>query len=416
MNRNSLHPGVAITGLGILSCIGNSKEQVITSLQAGKSGIVSDPERVKKGFKSPFTGKIRDFSIEDLGLKRKELRTMCQPALFAMHAVRDAVADSALSRDLLENGRCGVVFGNDSTVKAGVECVDTVKKYGETRYIGTGSIFRLMNSTITMNLALHFGIKGANWTISSACSSGSNALGQAYMLVKSGMQDIVLAGGAQELNWMSTAGFDALGAFATGFDNPEHASRPFDLGRNGLVPSGGAACLIVENLEHARKRGAKIYGIIKGYGFSSLIGANLSESEPAGVGKAMKNALVDADIDVSQISYINAHATSTSTGDRIEAQAINDLFGEKVPVSSTKSITGHECWMSGASEAVYTILMAENRFLASNANFHGFEPDFPQINVVAEPVDCKIDYALSNSFGFGGTNVSIVFDFLNTEF
>ena len=413
LSRITSSTRAAITGLGILSCIGNSKEQVGRSLKMGLSGIVEDPERIKRGFKSPLTGKIKNFFPDQLGLKRKQLRSMCEPALFAHHAVRDAVIDAGLPKELLETGRCGVVFGNDSTLKAGVECVDIARKYGETRYIGTGSIFRLMNSTITMNLAAHFGIKGANWTISSACSSGSNALGQAYMLIKSGLQDIVIAGGAQETNWMSTAGFDALGAFSNRCNNPEHASRPFDAGRDGLVPSGGAACLIVENMEHALNRGSKIYGLIRGYGFSSSMGDNLSESNPRGVSMAMKNALKDAVIDVSEIDYINAHATSTRTGDRIEAKAIYDMFGDRVPVSSTKSITGHECWMSGASEALYTVLMARKNFLAPNVNFHGFEPGFPRIRIVKKSIDGKINFALSNSFGFGGTNAAIVFDFLN---
>jgi 3-oxoacyl-[acyl-carrier-protein] synthase-1 len=410
MGKSSDEIRVAVTGLGILSCIGNSKEEVTRSLQQGRSGIVRDDLRVEKGFRSPLTGKIRNFSPKDLGLKRKQMRTMCEPALYACSAVTDAIADAGLEPKDLESSRCGIVFGNDSTVKAGVECLDTAREYNGTHNIGTGSIFKLMNSTITMNLAQIFKIKGANWTVSSACSSGSNALGQAYMLIKSGLQDIVLSGGAQETNWMSVAGFDSLGAFSTHPD-PAKACRPFDAARDGLVPSGGGASLVVENLDHARKRGARIYGIIQGYGFSSQIGANLSESNAEGVGLAIENALISARIGADQIDYINAHATSTLSGDRIEAMAIHNIFGNRVPVSSTKSMTGHECWMSGASEAVYTILMAHHGFLAPNVNFHGFEPDFPEINIVKEARDHTINHAISNSFGFGGTNAAVVFDF-----
>ena len=401
---------VAVTGLGILSCIGNSKAEVTNSLELGRSGIVSDDLRIEKGFRSSLTGKIKNFSPENLGLKRKQMRTMCEPALYAYSAAFDAISDAGLKPEELETSRCGIIFGNDSTVKAGVECIDTARKYKGTRDIGTGAIFRLMNSTITMNLAQIFKIRGANWTISSACSSGSNALGQAYMLIKSGLQDIVIAGGAQETNWMAIAGFDSLGAFSTNPD-PEKACSPFDAARDGLVPSGGGASLVIENLDHARSRGARIYGIIRGYGFSSEIGSNLSESNSQGVGMAIENALISAKLDAGQIDYINAHATSTRSGDRIEAMAIHRIFGTRVPVSSTKSMTGHECWMSGASEAIYTILMAQQGFLAPNINFHGFEPDFPEINVIKETRAHTINHAISNSFGFGGTNAAIVFDF-----
>lgn len=415
------HPGeieVAVTGLGILSCIGNTKKEVVISLENGRSGIVIDDLRVEKGFRSALTGQINNFSScnlgKALGLKRKQMRTMCEPALYGFSATMDAICDANLSPEHLESSRCGIIFGNDSTVKAGVECVDTARKHKGNHYIGTGSIFQLMNSTITMNLAQIFKVKGANWTISSACSSGSNAMGQGYMLIKSGLQDIVIAGGAQETNWMALAGFDSLGAFSTNPD-PQKACRPFDRDRDGLVPSGGGASLVLERLDHAKKRGARIYAVISGYGFSSQIGSNLSESNAQGVGMAMENALISARLEPDKINYINAHATSTQSGDRIEAMAIDKIFGTRVPVSSTKSMTGHECWMSGASEAVYTILMAHNGFIAPNVNFNGFEPGFPQINVIGETKPHTINHALSNSFGFGGTNASLVFDFSRAD-
>jgi 3-oxoacyl-[acyl-carrier-protein] synthase-1 len=402
---------VAVTGMGIVSCIGKSLEEVTASLMAGRSGIVFDKERMKKGFRSPLTGKIKNFHPRELGLTRKNLRTMCEPALYSWFAANDAVNDAGLLEEDLKNDRCGIVFGNDSTIKAAVEAIEPVGEYGETHFIGSGSIFRAMNSTATMNLAAFFEIGGANWTLSAACASSAHAIGQALMLIRGGLQDIVITGGAQETNWMSMASFDSLGAFSTRFDSPEEASRPFDALRDGLVPSGGAASLIIEDLDHAKKRNAHIYCIIGGYGFSSCAGQNLSSPGNKGLFAAMKNALSDSGLSSSQIDYINAHATSTPIGDLAEAVAINQLFGDKVPVSSTKSMTGHECWMSGASEAIYTILMARNGFMAPNINFTEFQDDFPKINVVREKTSAEIKYALSNSFGFGGTNASVLFDF-----
>ncbi len=402
---------VAVTGMGIVSCIGNSLKEVTASLMAGKSGIVFDKDRQEKGFRSPLTGKINNFNPKELGFSRKTLRTMCEPALYACAAANDAVKDAGLSDEYLKNDRCGIVFGNDSTIKAGAEAIEQVREYGETHFIGSGSVFRAMNSTVTMNLAAFFGIGGANWTLSAACASSAHAIGQALMLIRGGLQDVVITGGAQETNWMSMASFDSIGAFSTKFDSPEKASRPFDASRDGLVPSGGAASLIIEDLEHAKKRNAKIYCVISGYGFSSCAGKNLSSPGNKGLIAAMENALSDSGIPCSRIDYVNAHATSTPMGDLAEAVAINQVFGNKVPVSSTKSMTGHECWMSGASEAVYTILMARNGFMAPNINFSEFQDDFPKINIVRQKTSAEIKYALSNSFGFGGTNAAVLFDF-----
>ncbi len=401
----------AITGMGIISCIGNSLEEVTHSLKAGRSGIVLDEERRESGFRSALTGRVTGFNPKKWGFSRKTLRTMCEPARFACAAATDAVNDAGLLEEHLKNERCGIIFGNDSTVRAGVESIDLAREYGETHFIGSGSIFRTMNSTVSMNLATYFGIRGANWTISAACASGAHAIGQAGMLIRSGMQDIVIVGGAQETNWMGMAGFDSLGAFSTQRDKPEEASRPFDALRDGLVPSGGAACLILENLDHAVKRNAKIYGRIAGYGFSSRTGSSLSAPSRRGAAKAIQNALADAGIKPSRVDYINAHATSTPTGDLVEAATIETVFGLNTPVSSTKSMTGHECWMAGASEAVYTVLMAQNRFIAPNINFTTFEDDFPKINIIRKQTPSEINYAVSNSFGFGGTNASVVFDF-----
>ncbi|MCK5838156.1 MAG: beta-ketoacyl-[acyl-carrier-protein] synthase family protein, partial [Desulfobacula sp.] len=314
MKKNKLK-SVAITGIGIVSCLGNDMESVVSALKNGHSGIVYDEQRKNLGFKSPLTSKLNGFAPKDLGLTKKALRTMCEPALFSFSAAKDAVKDSGISQDLIQSDRCGVIFGNDSTIKAGVESIEIAKKYKETHYIGSRYIFRAMNSTITMNLADHFKTRGANWTISAACASGAHVIGQALMMIRSGYQDIIIAGGAQEINWMSMASFDSLNAFSSRIDDPEKASRPFDKERNGLVPGGGAASIVIEDLDHAISRGADIYCIIEGYGFSSGIGKNLSEPNAKGSVKAMGNALNDAGITPGQIDYISAHATSTLTGD-----------------------------------------------------------------------------------------------------
>ncbi len=401
----------AITGLGIISCIGQTLEEVAHSLKQGKSGIVLDESRLKRGFRSGLTGRIADFDPRHWGLTRKMLRTMGEPAQYAGAAAIDAVKDSGLPPEALRNERCGLIFGNDSSIGASVEAIEMAREHGATHYLGSGYVFQAMNSTISMNLAAYFGTQGANWSLSAACASGAHVIGQALLLIRSGLHDIVIVGGAQETNWQSIASFDAIGAFSIRHHAPEKACRPFDAERDGLVPSGGAACLVLEELEHARKRGAHIYGIVRGYGFSSQAGANLSEPSLAGAIRAMQRALEDGGVGCHEVDYINAHATSTPAGDLVEAQAIAEVFGAGVPVSSTKSMTGHECWMAGASEALYTVLMARDGFIAPNVNFNSFQPDCPRIKIVPECIPANIRMALSNSFGFGGTYASLLFDF-----
>ena len=401
----------AITGMGIISCLGHDLDTVTKNLERGTSGIILDPERVAKGFKSPLAAKVDPVDTKALGLSRKQLRTLCEPGLYALAAAKKALAHSGLDPKAVQNDRSGVIFGNDSTIKAGVESIDTAREYNETHYIGAGHIFRAMNSTITMNLAAHFGTQGANWTLSAACASGAHVLGQALALIRSGLQDRIIAGGAQETHWMAMASFDALNAFSSHVNTPKQACRPFDAERNGLVPGGGGAYLIIEELEGAKRRGATIYATIEGYGFSSGIGKTLSEPSTQGSLTAMENALKDARKQPEEMDYINAHATGTPTGDRAEAEAIHRLFGDRVPVSSTKSMTGHECWMSGASEAIYTCLMAQQGFLAPTINFTGQEEGAHPIQVISETRYTPMDFALSNSFGFGGTNAALVLGF-----
>ncbi len=404
-----------ITGMGIYSCLGMGLDEVTRSLKEGRSGIVFSKERKELGFRSALTAALPPLDPAATGLKRKALKTMDEPALYAYMAAKEAIADAGLKPEDLASLRSGVVFGNDSTVKASARAVETLKEYKDTKYIGSGNIVQAMNSTVSMNLAALLGTNGADWTISAACASSSHALGQALMLIRAGYQDIVITGGAQEVNWESMASFDALQAFSARESEPQAASRPFDKERDGLVPSGGGAALIIEELEHAKKRGAPIYGVLVGYGFSAAIGENINQSNSEQIKNAITLAMQDAGLVTSQIDYINAHATSTPVGDAIECRAIAELFGERVPVSSTKAMTGHECWMAGASEAIYTTLMAMNDFIAPNINFKALDDNLPKINVVNTTEQKHINIALSNSFGFGGTNGVLVFDYSKSE-
>jgi 3-oxoacyl-[acyl-carrier-protein] synthase-1 len=414
-NRNAYSKNgvrqAAITGLGIVSCLGCTLDDVSASLRGGRSGIVFDKERRKVGFRSSLTGRIRDFDSSRYGFSRKVLRTMCEPARYAHAASTDAIKDANLTPELLHSSRCGIIFGNDSCVKPAVEAIDVVRAQHETHFIGAGHIFRTMNSTVTMNLAVSLGVGGANWTIAAACASGSHAIGQAIMLIKSNLQDIVITGGTQETNWQSMASFDALGAFSKREDEPEKASRPFDRERDGLVPSGGSACLVIEELSHALARNAPIYGVISGYGFASDGCGAISNPSKDGAVRAIQMALANAGINPGEVDYINAHATSTYIGDQVEALAIAEVFGTSVLVSSTKSMTGHECWMAGASEVLYTTLMARDGFIAPNINFVEHAVDCSPIRVVKETEMSRMRLAVSNSFGFGGTNATLVLDY-----
>ena len=274
--------------------------------------------------------------------------------------------------------------------------------------VGSGSVFQTMNSTVTMNLATIFKLRGINLTISAACASGSHAIGMGYHFIKSGLQDCIVCGGAQEINHYSMGNFDALSAFSIREEDAARASRPFDRDRDGLIPSGGAATVILESLESAQKRGAKILGEVIGYGFSSN-GGHISNPTVDGPVRALSMALKDAGLAPKDVPYINAHATSTPAGDSSEAKAIFEVFGSSDPyVSSTKSMTGHECWMAGASEIVYSMIMMDNSFIAPNINFENPDQDSAKLNIVTEALPKEFDVFLSNSFGFGGTNSSLI--------
>src|SRR5690606_6255438 len=301
----------------------------------------------------------------------------------------------------------GILYGNDSVSKAIVDAIDIVREKNDTQLIGSGAIFKSMNSTVTMNLATIFGLSGVNMTISAACASGSHAIGLGHMFIQQGMQDLIICGGAHEINSYAMASFDGSGVFATDIKNPERASRPFDKARTGLVPSGGGATLILESYESAIKRNAPIIAEVLGYGFSSN-GGHISTPNIDGPAKAMRRALDQAGLRPQDIEYINAHATSTPIGDANEAKAILDVFGSNPFVSSTKSMTGHECWMAGASEIVYSTLMMQHGFIAPNINLEEPDDAIRELNFVSRTLKQEFDIYLSNSFGFGGTNSALV--------
>jgi len=397
---------VVITGMGIYSCIGTSLEEVKESLYHGKSGIVLDENRKEFGFRSGLTGVVPKPDLKNL-LNRRQRISMGEESEYAYIATLDALKQANINQDFLDNNEVGILYGNDSVSKAVVESIDIAREKKDTTLMGSGAIFKSMNSTVTMNLSTIFRLKGINLTVSAACASGSHSLGLAFMMIKNGFQEMIICGGAQETNHYSMASFDALGVFSARENEPTKASRPFDSARDGLIPSGGAATLIVESLESAQKRGATILGEIIGYGFSSN-GGHISTPNVDGPALAMNKALQQSGLQAKDIDYINAHATSTPIGDANEAKAIHEIFGSEIPVSSTKSMTGHECWMAGASEVVYSMLMMQNDFIAPNINLENPDEDAQKIYLIAETKNQKIDVFLSNSFGFGGTNSALI--------
>ena len=397
---------VVITGIGIYSCIGTSLEEVKNSLYEGKSGIVLDNERKEFGYRSGLTGFVPKPDLKNL-LSRRQRISMGEESEYAYMATIDALKYAGISKKFIDENEVGILYGNDSVSQAVVEAIDIVREKKDTQLMGSGAIFKSMNSTVTMNLATIFKLRGINMTISAACASGSHSLGLGYLMIKNGLQDTVICGGAQETNKFSMASFDGLGVFSAREDEPTKASRPFDKGRDGLIPSGGGATLILESYESAVKRGAPIIAEVLGYGFSSN-GGHISTPNIDGPAIAMERALKMSGLKPDDINYINAHATSTPIGDANEAQAIHKIFGNKIPVSSTKSMTGHECWMAGASEVIYSILMMQNDFVAPNINLENPDDDAKKINLITETKNQKIDVFLSNSFGFGGTNSALI--------
>ena len=398
---------VVITGMGIWSCLGNSIDEVRESLYNGKSGIGIDEKRREYGYRSSLTGIVETPNLKKL-IDRHTRAGLPEEAQYAFMASKQAFEQAGIDSTYLDENEVGVIFGNDSSAKPVIEAAEIMKEKHDSQLLGYGFIFQSMNSTVTMNLSTIFHLKGINFTVSAACASGSHSIGLGYMLIKQGLQEMVLCGGAQETNYYSMATFDALAAFSARMDEPEKASRPFDRDRDGLIPSGGAAALILEDYDHAVARGANIIAEVVGYGFSSN-GSGISQPSDKGCMIAMTRAMNDAGVTADEIDYINAHATSTKQGDMYEAMALGALFnGKKAHISSTKSMTGHECWMAGASEAIYSIIMMQNGFVAPNINFENPDEYSSGLNIAKERVDKELDIILSNSFGFGGTNSALV--------
>jgi len=400
---------VAITGIGIVSCLGNDLQTVGDALRTGCSGIVADPQRVELGFRSPLTGLIKNFDHSIL--TRKQRKSMPEFAVWSYASAASALELAGLDMEAIQNDQTGLLYGCDSSSIAAIEQVDALREKGETKSIGSGQVFRSMTSSITMNLNTLFKTQGACWSLSSACSSGGHAIGQAADLIRLGRQERMICGGAQEINWQSMCSFDGIGAFSVNFANPASASRPFDAERDGLVPSGGAATVILERYDLAEKRGAAILGELLGYGFSSD-GGQLSVPSLDGINRAMLMALNQSGLSAAEIDYLCAHATSTPAGDAAEAINILKVFGDKTPpTSSLKSMVGHELWMSGASQVVYTTIMAQQNFIAPNINYDKPCKASAGLNVIRETIPQAPTKALCNSAGFGGTNSALVLSF-----
>lgn len=399
---------VVITGMGIWSCLGTDIEQVAQSLREGKSGIGLQPERLEYGYRSALTGIVEEPVITKKMLDRHTRAGMSEEARYAYMASSQAFAQAGIDDAYLRENEVGCIFGNDSSAKAVIDGHTVMMEKHDSAMMGYGIIFQSMNSTVNMNLSTIFHLRGVNFTVSAACASGSHSIGLGSMLISQGLQDMVLCGGAQETNMYSMSSFDALGAFSVRMDEPTKASRPFDRDRDGLVPSGGAAVLVLEDYDHAVARGATILAEVCGYGFSSN-GGGISEPSDQGSVTAMARALKAADMMPADIDYVNAHATSTHQGDMYEAIALNRLFhGERALISSTKGMTGHECWMAGASEVVYSLLMMQHNFVAPNINLENRDEYSAPLNLATETIEKPVNTVLSNSFGFGGTNSALV--------
>jgi len=373
----------------------------------GKSGIQLDQIRLDYGYQSGLTGVVEQPKLKGV-IDRRLRMGMSEEAEYAFMASKQAFEMAQISQEYLDKNECGVIFGNDSSAKPVIESHKIMEEKHDTQLMGSGFIFQSMNSTVNMNLSTIFHLRGVNFTVSAACASGSHSIGLGYMMIKQGLQDLVLVGGAQETNYYSMASFDALGTFSKRMDEPTKASRPFDRDRDGLIPSGGAAALVLEDYDHAVARGANILAEVVGYGFSSN-GGGISQPSDVGCDIAIHRAMKDAGVEVADIDYINAHATSTHQGDMNEAIALDRIFrGEHALISSTKGMTGHECWMAGASEIVYSLLMMHGNFVAPNINLENRDEYSEPLNIATQTIETELNTILSNSFGFGGTNSALV--------
>ena len=397
---------VVVTGIGIVSCLGKNKEEVLASLQQGKSGISHQPEYAEKGFKSHIAGSI-DIDFSEL-IDRKLLRFMGESAAYSYLSMQEAIADAGLSDDQVSNVRTGLIAGSGGASAANiVEAADGMREKG-LRRVGPYRVTRTMGSTVSACLATPFKIKGVNYSITSACSTSAHCIGNAMELIQLGKQDVVFAGGGEELHWTQTVLFDAMGALSSKYnDTPEQASRAYDANRDGFVIAGGGGMLVIEELEHAKARGAKIYAELVGYGATSD-GYDMVAPSGEGAARCMQQAMSTID---KPIDYINAHGTSTPAGDIQELKAVKEVFGDDCPkVSSTKSLSGHSLGAAGVQEAVYSLLMQQNNFIAASANIDNLDEGADGMPVVTKKLEnVELTTIMSNSFGFGGTNASLVF-------
>jgi 3-oxoacyl-[acyl-carrier-protein] synthase-1 len=397
---------VVVTGMGIVSSIGNNQNEVLQSLREGRSGIEFVPELAELGFRSQVAGTLK-IKPEEL-IDRKLYRFMGDAAAYTYLAMREAVADAGLSDEQVSNPRAGLIVGSGGSSTANiVETADIARSKGIKR-VGPYMVTRTMSSTVSACLATPFAIKGVNYTISSACSTSAHCIGNAMELIQLGKQDVVFAGGGEELHWTQSAMFDAMGALSSKYnDTPTTASRPYDEFRDGFVISGGGGVVVLESLEHAQARGARIYAELIGYGATSD-GYDMVQPSGEGAVRCMQMAL---DGVKTPIDYVNTHGTSTPVGDMRELEAMGKVFGENMPiVTSTKSLSGHALGAAGVHEAIYSLLMMQHGFIAASANIETLDPAAKDINIAQQRIDnAKLDTILSNSFGFGGTNASLVF-------
>ena len=400
---------VVVTGMGIWSCIGQDLKTVTESLQQGRSGIIFDPKRIEYGLLSGLVGNVPRPDLKSL-LPRKFRATMSEDSEYAYMAARQAFEQAGVTDEYLRQSEVGIIFGNDANMHM-LDHMSIMEEEHDSQMISPNALFQSETSSVTMNLSTIFHLKGINFCVGAACASGSHAIGLASVLIRQGAQDIILVGGSCHIDMRGSAAADAIEALSHNNDKPGEATRPFDQSRDGMVHSGGAAALVLEDFDHAVARGATILAEVCGYGFSSNGIEDISMPSADSEYIAMKRALDDAGLQPSDIDYVNAHATSTIAGDIEEAKALTRLFeGVKSPmISSTKSLTGHENWMAGASEAVYSILMMQNNFVAPNINLEHKIDEAKDLNIVTKTVYASINTVLSNSSGMGGTNSALVF-------
>ena len=396
---------VAVTGMGIVSCLGNDLDTVADSLRNLKSGIAVNEEQAEHNFRSQISGKIDINTAEHID--RKVLRFMGDAAAYAYIAMDRAIQDSGLNEEQVSNEKSGIIMGSGGTSCASqVECADIIRNKGVKR-AGPYRVTQIMGSTVSACLATPFKIKGINYSISSACATSSHCIGNGVELIQSGKQDIIFAGGGEESHWNLTGSFDAMGALSSKYNaTPETASRPYDSTRDGFVISSGSGCLVLEEWEHAKARGAKIYAEIVGYGATSD-GYDMVAPSGEGATRCMQQAMatVEGDID-----YINTHGTSTPVGDTAELSAIKNVFTDKVPyISSTKALSGHSLGAAGVHEAIFSLIMMDQGFIAGSAHIEDLDPDAEGLNILRKTIEEPVERIMSNSFGFGGTNACLVF-------